>query len=341
MRLLVNTGTFCRSGLCGGRPGLVFRLEVRQMGPMPVDPQAQTILDEIGTGDDLDYDDLPVEVIREGFEAVNDPPPPAPVDSIRDIEIPGRDATVGARVYSPTADDPLPALVYFHGGGFVTGSIASHDSLCRALAVATPCAVVSVDYRLAPEHRYPAAAEDCYAAVSWLADHGAELGIDAGRIAVGGDSAGGNMAAVTAQMCRDRGGPALRHQLLIYPVIDARCDSPSQHDNATGYLLTRDIMRWFWRQYLGRPEQGDEPTASPSRAAGFAGLAPATVMTAEFDPLRDEGEAYAASLESDGVATRLIRFDGQIHGFMSWAGRIDRARDAIDEATGALRTAFA
>jgi acetyl esterase len=231
--------------------------------------------------------------------------------------------------------------VYFHGGGWVLGSLATHDGICRSLAAGAGCVVVSVDYRLAPEHRYPAAAEDCYAATQWCAAHAAELGADGSRVAVGGDSAGGNLSAVVAQMARDRGGPPLVFQLLIYPVTDAARDTQSYRENAEGYLLTAGDMAWFWNHYLGDARaRGAEAYASPIRAASLAGLPPALVITAEFDPLRDEGEAYGAALESAGVAAKVTRYDGMIHGFFGLGAMIDRANSAVQEAAGTLRIAF-
>jgi acetyl esterase len=201
--------------------------------------------------------------------------------------------------------------------------------------------VVSIDYRLAPEHRYPAAAEDCYAATQWCAAHAAELGADAGRLAVGGDSAGGNLTAVVAQMARDRDGPRLVFQLLVYPVTDAACDTRSYRDNAVGYLLAAADMHWFWGQYLGETSaRSGEPYASPRRAQRLTGLPPALIITAEFDPLRDEGEAYGAALESAGVVARVSRYDGMIHYFFGMGAMIDRANAAVEEACASLRLAF-
>jgi acetyl esterase len=239
------------------------------------------------------------------------------------------------------AGGALPGIVYFHGGGFVIGNLDSHDGTCRALANASGCAVVSVDYRLAPEHRFPAAPEDCYAALRFVAERGAELGIDARRLAVAGDSAGGNLAAVTALLARERRGPDVRFQLLVYPVADHAFDTPSYRDNAEGYFLSAAMMRWFWGHYLERPEQGDDPLASPLRAKDLAGLPPALVITAEYDPLRDEGEAYAARLKQAGVAAELLRYDGQIHGFFSLFDALDDGRAAVERAGAALRAALA
>jgi acetyl esterase len=199
---------------------------------------------------------------------------------------------------------------------------------------------VAVDYRLAPEAKFPAAAEDCYAATCWIAENAAAQGFDPARIAVGGDSAGGNLAAVTAQLARDRGGPRLAHQLLVYPVIDCAFDTKSYLENAEGYFLTREMMRWFWHHYLEKPDHAADPYASPIRARSLAGLAPATVITAEYDPLRDEGEAYAARLLQAGVPTSLTRYDGVIHGFFGMGNVIDKARTAVAQAASGLRAAF-
>ena len=305
---------------------------------MPLDPQARAFLDTIPGDGEPDYDALSPELIRTGYEALVASEDPVSVQEEFDREIPRSAGGIPVRVYRPHSGE-LPALVYFHGGGFVTGSITSHDNLCRHLANGADCVVVSVDYRLAPEHPFPAAAEDCSDATHWLAEHGKELDVDTSRLAVGGDSAGGNLAASTAQTCRDRGGPALRHQLLIYPVIDRNFETASYRENASGYFLTREIMRWFWAKYLPDDRQADDPRACPSRAENLAGLAPATVLTAEFDPLRDEGEAYAAALERAGVRTSRVRYDGQIHGFLQWPDRMEQARDAIARAVSSLREA--
>ena len=306
---------------------------------MALDPQAQAFLDEYSMGEDVDYSSLPVDLVRKGWEAISTHLPGESVATLRDRTIPGPAGEIGVRFYAPDADAPLPLLVYLHGGGFVTGSLDTHDALCRSLANRAACAVLSVDYRLAPEHRCPAAADDSHAALRWAADHAAELGVDAERISVGGDSAGGNLAAVSALRCRDL-GPRLCHQLLIYPVIAPDFETPSYRENANGFLLTRGIMMWFWRQYLGDPSLGSDASACPLKAPDHAGLAPATLVTAEFDPLRDEGEAYAARLREAGVPTDLLRYDGQIHAFVSFADRIDRGREAIDRVAKNLRGAF-
>jgi len=231
-------------------------------------------------------------------------------------------------------------LVYLHGGGWVLCSIETHDPTCRELANGAGCVVVSVGYRLAPEHRFPAPAEDCYAALEWVARNTASLGGDPARIALGGDSAGGNLTAAVTLMARDRGGPRLVHQLLVYPVLDHAFDTDSYRENADGLLLTRDMMRSFWASYLAREEDGRHPYASPLRASDLAGLPPAHVITAEYDPLRDEGEAYARRLAAAGVPCVQRRYDGMIHGFFGFTQMVDRARDAVADAARELRRGF-
>jgi acetyl esterase len=262
------------------------------------------------------------------------------VAAVEDRRLAGPGGELPVRVYRPPGTGPFPALVYLHGGGWVLGGLDTHDGTCRALARAVPCVVVSVDYRLAPEHPFPCAAEDAWAATRHVAANAAAFGAEPGRIAVGGDSAGGNLAAVVALMARDRGGPSLVHQLLVYPVIDAAMDTPSYRENAEGYFLTADAMAWFWGHYVPDPAARRNPYASPLRAADLAGVAPAQVLTAEFDPLRDEGETYAARLRAAGVPVTLRRFDGMIHGFFSMTGSLDQAAVAVEEAAVGLRAAF-
>jgi acetyl esterase len=259
------------------------------------------------------------------------------VGAVVDRSIPG---PVRVRIYEPPRGaDGLPVLVYFHGGGWVVGSLDTHDGVCRALAARTPCLVVSVDYRLAPENRFPAALEDAWAATVWVAEHAALIGGDPGRLAVGGDSAGGNLAAAVALRARDQ-GLELATQLLVYPVLDADLDRPSYLENASGYFLTRDAMRWYWDHYVGPDGDPFDPQASPLRAADLGGVAPAFVLTVENDPLRDEGEAYARRLEESGVPVTLSRYSGVVHGFIRMPGVIARGNAALDECAAALRAAF-
>lgn len=306
---------------------------------MPLDPQAKQVLDMINAAPSFDLEGDPAEA-RAFYEQMNVSDASTPVDRVEDRTLPGPDGEIPVRIYAPNSDSPLPVLVFFHGGGWVIGSIETHDTTCRQLAAGTSCLVVSVDYRLAPENPFPAAPDDCYAATVWVAEHAAEIGGDPARIAVGGDSAGGNLAAVIALMARDRGGPNLAHQLLIYPVTDYAFETPSYSENAEGYMLTQPMMKWFWNHYLADPADGAGEWASPLRAANLSGLPPATVLTAEFDPLRDEGEAYAKRLGEAGVKTQLTRYDGVFHGFFGMGAMIDKAVAAVDEASSALRGAF-
>jgi acetyl esterase len=233
-------------------------------------------------------------------------------------------------------------LVYFHGGGWVLGDLESHDRVCRALANQAGCVVVSVDYRLAPEHVFPAGAEDCYAATKWVAENAASIGADGARLAVGGDSAGGNLAAVVSMMARDRGGPAINFQLLLYPVTDCALATPSQKEFANdGYVLSRADMEWFWKNYTDPIAEKNNPYACPLRAKDLSGLPPALVLTASHDPLRDEGERFAERLIAAGVKTTCTRYEGVTHGFVSFADGLDKGKEGQRQAADALRVAFA
>ena len=262
------------------------------------------------------------------------------VARVEDRTIPGPAQPIPVRVYWPEAGKKLPALVYYHGGGWVIGNLDSVDRSCRALANASGCVLISVDYRLAPEHKFPAAVEDADAAVRYVAEHAAEFDIDPNRIAVGGDSAGANLATVACLIARDRGGPKIAFQLLVYPVTDYDDDRASSHEFAQGYFLTRPMMDYFWGHYLAQPVDGRNPHASPIKAESLAGLPPAMVITAECDPIRDQGEAYAQRLRESGVPVSLKRYEGAIHVFFNLAGVVDSGRQAIADAGAALRTAL-
>jgi len=266
--------------------------------------------------------------------------PSQEVARVEDRAIPGPAQPIPIRVYWPEAGKKLPALVYYHGGGWVVGSIDGVDRSCRALANASGCVLISVDYRLAPEHKFPAAVEDADAAVRYIAEHAAEFDIDPNRIAVGGDSAGGNLATVVCLMARDRGGPKIAFQLLVYPVTDYDDDRPSSHEFAQGYFLTRPMMDYFWGHYLAQPSDGRNPHASPIQAESLAGLPPAMLITAECDPIRDQGEAYAQRLRESGVSVSAKRYEGAIHVFFNLAGVMDSGKQAIEDAGAALRTAL-
>ncbi len=263
-----------------------------------------------------------------------------PVDEVRDFTMDGPAGPLAIRAYVPRHEAPAPALIYFHGGGFVFGGLESHDHICRTLANRVPCTVFSVDYHLAPEHKFPVAVEDSFAATAWIADHAEELHIDAARIAVGGDSAGGNLATVTAHLAREHSAPHLVYQLLIYPATDMRMTAASIQENAHGPILTRDVMRWFLQNYLGGEEDYTNVLASPLLATDLSGLPPAFIITAEYDPLRDEGEAYGELLKNEGVPVEGQRYPGMPHGFFSMFGALDTARRAVDDATMRLRSAF-
>jgi acetyl esterase len=266
--------------------------------------------------------------------------PPAAVAAVADRLVPGPAGELPVRVYTPEGSPPFPIVVFFHGGGWVVGTLDTYDPLCRALAAATPAVVVSVGYRLAPEHRWPAAVEDAYAAAEWASRNAAALGGAQHRLAVAGDSAGGNLAAVVALGARDRGGPAIAFQLLVYPALDAAGDTASWREYAEGYHLTADGMRWYWDHYLGGAD-GAAPDASPLRAAFVGDLPPALVIGAEYDVLRDEGEAYAARLAQAGIDATASRHPGVVHGFVRWRAVTGAAEDAIQEAAAALRSALA
>ncbi len=288
---------------------------------MPVEPATQgllAMLEEAGGPDISEQTPAEARAAIAGFAAMQaGAPAPARVE---DRTLPGPAGDIPVRVYA-SAGENLPVVMYFHGGGWVVGDIESHDGTCRQLLAELGAAVVvSVDYRLAPEHKYPAAADDCYAATAWVAANGAEIGADGSRIAVCGDSAGGNLSAVVSQMARDRGGPAIAAQVLHVPVTDHNYDYQSYSDNAEGYLLTRASMVWFWDHYLPSDAAGQESYASPLRADNLTGLPPALIQTAEYDPLRDEGEAYGAALDAAGNDVSVHRYDGVVHDpFMMFA----------------------
>jgi acetyl esterase len=267
---------------------------------------------------------------------------PEALGRVEDISIPGPAGAIPARVYASGPGGLLPGLVYFHGGGFVFGNLDTHDAVCRSLAKESGAAVISVDYRLAPEHKFPAAVEDAHAATLWIAANAASLGIDCQSIAVGGDSAGGNLATVVAIRCRDAGGPPLSAQVLIYPCTDlSSFETDSHRQFGEAYFLTRAAMEWFTGHYLPSPNFVRHPEASPMLAADLGGLPPALVITAEFDPLRDEGEDYARKMERAGVRVTVSRYPGMIHAFVSMRGVLAGGRRAISEAAEFLRTATA
>lgn len=308
---------------------------------MPLDPLVAQLLITLERAQPAPYSTLTPPEAREAYERVvaarrGPGYVPEPVASVTPYAVPGPGPDVPVRVYRPTGEPGLPAIVFCHGGGWVVGSLETHDGICRTLANATGAVVVSVGYRLAPEHPFPAGLSDAYAVLNWVAGR-RQLDIDPGRIAVAGDSAGGNLATALCLLARERRGPAIAAQALVYPAVDLTLSSASVVQNGEGYGLTAADMRWYVAQYLAAGTPPTDPTASPIHAPDLAGLPPAVVVTAEFDPLRDEGEAYAARLREAGVPVELRRYDGQVHGFLAMAGAVPRAAAATAETWSLLR----
>jgi acetyl esterase len=314
---------------------------------MPLDPAAAAVIELLEQYfPAVDEVDDAVRA-RELQDAVPSAPVVDEVAAVEDRTIPGPAGAIPIRIYRPLEPDATgpgaPGVVYLHGGGWVICGLDTHDGACRRLATALGAVVVSVDYRLAPEHRAPAAADDSYAATEWVAAHAAELDIDPARLVVAGDSAGGNLAAVVALMARDRGGPPIAFQLLVYPVIDSshtRNERPSRSENAVGYFLTLSQMEWYRRQYLADDAAGSEPYVSPHLAESHAGLPPTCIVTAEMDLLRDEGEAYGTVLQAAGVTVTVHRAPGMFHGFFNMDAALTGAADAQAVAFAAMRSAL-
>ncbi len=313
---------------------------------MSLDPQARAIIDAVGAMNLSPPEQVPVTEARAQYMRgrAGFLPPEEAVASARDLALPGPGGPLPVRIYRPlgaSASEVLPALVFLHGGGWVFGNLDSHDRLCRSLANGARCCVVAVDYRLAPEHRFPAAVDDAIAALEHVMADAQALRIDATRIAAAGDSAGGNLVAVAALHLRDRGGPRLALQTLLYPVTDLRMRSASYRTLGSGYLLTAQRMQYFAQQYLNGPDDALDWRASPLLAPSLAGLPPALVITAGHDPLVDEAKAYADRLAAEGVSARYVCYPGMIHGFMTMAGALERGREAVAQTAAALRDAFA
>ncbi len=307
---------------------------------MPLDPQAKAVMDQVAAlGFPAVHTVSPQQARANGQARPRAAGPE--VARVEDRTIPGPDSQLSVRIYTPLGSGPFPALVWFHGGGWVVGDLESADATARHLTLGAGCVVVSVDYRLAPEAKFPGPAEDCYAATQWVAEHAAEIGVMGNNLAVGGDSSGGNLAAAVCLMVKDRGGPPVGMQLLVYPVTDRNFQTDSYVENAEGYNLTRDTMIWYWDQYLASDADGNNAYAAPQQAQDLRGLPPALVITAEYDPLRDEGEAYAHRLEAAGVPTTCTRYPGMIHGFFGMSAAVDKGKDAVAQASAALTAAFA
>ena len=304
---------------------------------MPLHPQAQMVLDFMSeTG--FTFEGVTAEDLRARANMAI--PSPIELPSIADGNVPGPAGDIPVRIYRPSDATDLPVVVFFHGGGWVIGDLESHDHMARTISAKADCVVVAVDYRLAPEHKFPAAADDAWAALEWVATHAAELGVDGDRIAVAGDSAGGNLAAVVAVQARDSEHVEIIQQVLLYPVVDGDCERPSMEENAEGFMLTRGAMDWFHEQYAVTDADRSDPRYSPINA-DLAGVAPAVVVTAEYDPLRDQGNAYAVALTDAGVDVIHTQYDGMIHGFFSMDAGLDTAAQAQDEVAAALKAAFA
>ncbi|WP_225767788.1 alpha/beta hydrolase [Inquilinus sp. Marseille-Q2685] len=307
---------------------------------MPLDPQAQAVLDARRDAQAFDYDTVTAAEFRAAFAIPAPSGPPAGGLRVEDRAIDGPGGPLGLRLYRPDGAGPYPVTLFLHGGGFTIGSPDATDGICRALAAGAGSLVVSVDYRLAPEAPFPAGLRDAEAALDWVHGNAAKIGGDAGRIAVAGNSSGGNFAAVLAQRSRSE-GPALCHQLLLFPALDAAAEAESWRLHGEGLILTAPMMRWFWRLYLPDPALASDPRVSPLRRPDLFGLPPATIFTAEYDLLRDEGEAYAVALQAAGVPVALRRWPGQLHDFLLMQGAVDAAEDGLREAAAALRRGFA
>ena len=322
-------------------------------------PEIQTIVDRMAPAPDAPDDLVPIAEARATHddETAELSGPGDAVAEVRELELPGPGGPLRVRLYRPLekavaggrglagqggapGDDPLPLVAYLHGGGWAVGSLDGFDPLCRALANASGALIAAIDYRLAPEHPFPAAPDDVCAAVRWLAAHAADLGGDPARLGIAGDSAGGNLAAVTARRLRDAGDSPLRFQALIYPVCDSALDTASYRENGSGFGLTQAGMRRYWELYLGGAD-GSDPGAAPLRAGDLAGLPPAFVLSVHHDVLRDEGEEYARALRAAGVEVTLSRYDGAVHGFFRWLAKTELARAAVAEVGGALRAGLA
>ena len=308
---------------------------------MTLDPEARKFLDQVAAANIQDVPHLSLHEARAQSEVgalmLGRPPK---VERVDDQTFPGPAGPLRIRLTYPEGNGPFPALVYFHGGGWVVGSLATHDHLCRAITNAAGIAVASVDYRLAPENPFPAAVEDAEAATLWIAANAPSLGIDPARLAVGGDSAGATLATVVARRLLDRGGPPLALQLLLYPSTNANFNTPSYLENAEGCMLTRAAMQWYWNQYVPTPSDRLHPDASPLLAPSLANLPPAFLITAGHDPLRDEALAYATRLTQSGVPVQHSHYPGMIHGFLRRYSLFTQGKRALEELAQALTQAL-
>lgn len=310
---------------------------------MPVDPQLQQLLNMINQFPMPPFETISPSDYR-GMEKMMTLPfatNKTELFEVKDQTIPLKDRDIAIRIYRPTAEQgPRPALVFYHGGGWVVGSLDSHDELCRQLAHESSCTVISIDYRLAPEYKFPTAVWDAYDALVYLTEHAAEFEIDPMQIAVGGDSAGGNLATVACIIANQKGGvPAIQYQLLYYPSVGNEKETDSYRENQTGYLLTAEMMEWFRKHYFNTDEESQHVYAAPLLYEDLSGLPPAMIITAEYDPLRDGGAAYAKKLQEQGVAVEYMCYEGMIHGFMSMP-QIDKAKAGVLQGAEALKRIF-
>jgi acetyl esterase len=312
---------------------------------MPLDPQAEAVLAMVRKANLPEMWQLTPEQAREQYMLrVAKLSTKEDIFRVHDRRVPGPNRDLTLRIYEPREAKPgerFPVLAWFHGGGFVIGNLDTHDHACRALATQVQCVVVAVDYRLAPEAKFPAAVDDCIAVVRWLALHALEIGGDPTRIAVGGDSAGGNLAAVCAILARNDGYPKLAFQLLIYPCTAPEPETPSHRKFAEGYLLTRNTITWFYKHYVRSPKEFYDFRFAPLVAEDLAGLPPALVLVGGYDPLRDEGVDYAKRLIEAGNRVTLVNYEGMVHGFLLMGGAVDAAKRALAQSAAALRHAFA
>lgn len=307
---------------------------------MALDPKFQALLAVPGMQLGAPPPGITGAMMREATKALRPPVTPPPIHTTRDFKVPGPAGEIPVRLYAPSTEPDLPLIVYFHGGGFVVCDLDSHDVPCRMLALESGCAVVSVDYRLSPETKFPGPLEDCYAALVALVARAKEFGCDPARVAVAGDSAGANLATAVCLLARERRGPAIRHQALFCPCLDARCDSVSMRELGEGYMLSRDVMKWFWDAYVTRPADLTNPLVSPVLEKNLAGLPPASITTAEYDPLRDEAEQYADQLRAAGVPVVVRRYNGMIHDFVTMSLVTEIAQVGIADVARDLRCAL-
>jgi acetyl esterase len=310
---------------------------------MPFAPQVQALRDRLERDEIPNMATLPIEDARAAAVRVATAGVGSrePVASVTDRTIRGPAGLQAIRVYQPGGDGPLPVLVWFFGGGWSLGTLDTCDVVCRMLTNAAGCVTVAVSYRLAPENKFPAAVEDCYSGAAWVAANAAELGADPARVAVGGDSSGGNLTAAVTLLARERGGPRFVHQLLVYPNTDYQAATASMREMNDPHFFNPQGAEWYWGLYLASPQDGANPLASPLREPDLAGLPPATLISAECDPLRDEGEAYAARLAEAGVPAEVTRYEGMPHAFLTMIASVDAARDAVHHAAARLRDSFA